>query len=111
VDPHTGTSGLAWYIGYFEFKSNGTMTFTRELASTAPAAVTLNVARTNNVSTISFGSASSLTYKLCFTNSAGLGAAVSTWPSLPGTISGDGTTKSFQDTTTDPVRFYRVLEQ
>jgi hypothetical protein len=110
-DPHTGTSGLAWYIGYFEFKSNGTMTFTREVASTAPAAVTLNVARTNNVSTISFGSASSVTYKLCFTNSAGLGAAVSTWPSLPGTISGDGTTKSFQDTTTDPVRFYRVLEQ
>ena len=110
-DPHTGTGGLAWYIGYFEFKSNGTMTFTREAASTAPAAVALNVSRTNAVSTISFGSASSVTYKLCFTNSAGLGAAVSIWPSLPGTISGDGTTKSFQDTTTDPVRFYRVLEQ
>jgi hypothetical protein len=104
-------SGPASYIGYFEFKSNGTMTFTREVASTAPAQVTLNVARTNNVSTISFGSASSVTYKLCFTNSAGLGAAVSTWPSLPGSISGDGTTKSFQDATTDPVRFYRVLEQ
>ncbi len=77
VDPHTGTSGLAWYIGYFEFSSNGTMTFTREAASTAPAPVTLNIARTNNVSTISFGSASSVTYKLFFTNSAGLGAAVS----------------------------------
>jgi len=111
VDPHTGTSGLAWYIGYFEFNPSGTMTFTREAASTAPAPVTLTIARTNNVSTISFGSASSVTYKLCFTNSAGLGSAVSTWPSLPGTISGDGTTKSFQDTTTDPVRFYRVLEQ
>jgi hypothetical protein len=110
-DPHTGTCGLAWYIGYFEFKSNGTMTFTRELASTAPAPVTLSVARTNNLSTVSFGSSSSVTYKLFFTNATGLGAAVSTWPSLPGTISGDGTTKSFQDTTTDPVRFYRVLEQ
>jgi PKD repeat protein len=36
VDPHTGTSGLAWYIGYFEFKSDGSMTFTREAASAPP---------------------------------------------------------------------------
>jgi hypothetical protein len=112
VDPHTGTSGLAWYIGYFEFKSDGTMTFTREAASAAPPTqVTLNIIRTNNVSTISFGSSSGVTYKLFFTNSAGLGTAVSNWPSQAGTISGDGTTKSFQDPTTDPARFYRVLEQ
>jgi hypothetical protein len=87
------------------------MTFTRQTATTTPAAVTLSVARTNNVSTISFGSSSSVTYTLFFTNSAGSGAPVSTWPSLPGTIIGDGTTKSFQDTTTDPMRFYRVREQ
>jgi hypothetical protein len=111
TDPHTGTSGLAWYIGYFELKSNGTMTFTRDVASTTPVPVALNIARTNNVSTISFGSSSSVTYTLAFTNSAGLGAPVSNWPSLPGTITGDGTTKSFQDTTTDPMRFYRVQEQ
>jgi len=111
VDPHTGTSGLAWYIGYFEFKSDGTMTFTREAATTAPAQVALSMARTNDVSTISFVSSSSVTYKLFFTNSAGLGAPVSSWPSQPGTISGDGTSKSFQDTTTDPMRIYRVLEQ
>jgi hypothetical protein len=111
VDPHTGTSGLAWYIGYFEFKSDGTMTFTRDAASTAPAQVTLSIARTNNASTISFVSSSSVTYMLFFTNAAGLRAPVSNWPSLPGTISGDGTMKSFQDTTTDPMRFYRVQEQ
>ena len=111
ADPHTGASGLAWYIGYFEFKSDGTMTFTRDAASTAPAQVALNIARTNDVSTISFVSSSSVTYALYFTNSAGLGAPVSTWPSQSGTISGDGTAKSFQDTTTDPMRFYRVLAQ
>jgi hypothetical protein len=87
------------------------MTFTRAAASTAPAQVTLSIVRTNNVSTISFGSSSSVTYSLFYTNAAGLGAPVSNWPSLPGTISGDGTTKSFQDTTTDAARFYRVLEQ
>jgi hypothetical protein len=111
VDPHTGTSGLAWYIGYFEFKSDGTMTFTREVASAAPVQVALSVSRANDVSTISFVSSSSVNYKLCFTNSAGLGAPVSTWPSQSGTISGDGTAKSFQDTTTEPMRIYRVLGQ
>jgi hypothetical protein len=111
TDPHTGTSGIAWYIGYFEFNAAGTMTFTRAAASTSPSQVALQIARTNNVSTISFVSSNSVTYKLCFTNSAGVTAPVSNWPSLPGTISGDGTTKSFQDTTTDPSRFYRVQEQ
>jgi hypothetical protein len=111
VDPHTGTSGLAWYMGYFQFNSDGTMTFTRETASTAPAQVNLSIARTDNTSAISFGSSSGVTYKLFFTNSAGLSTPVSNWPSQSGTISGDGTTKSFQDTTADPVRFYRVLEQ
>ena len=38
VDPHTGTSGLAYYVGYFEFKSDGTMTFTREGSSSPPVA-------------------------------------------------------------------------
>jgi hypothetical protein len=111
VDPHTGTSGLAWYIGYFELQPDGTMTFTREAASTTPAQVALNITRTNNVSSITFPSSSSVTYKLFYTNSAGLGTPVSNWPSQPGTISGDGTTKSFQDTTTDSMRFYRVQEQ
>ena len=41
VDPHTGTTGLAYYVGYFEFNSNGTMTFTRQAASTTPSQVTL----------------------------------------------------------------------
>jgi hypothetical protein len=112
TDPHTGTSGLAWYVGYFDFKPDGTMTFTRDVASAAPPAqVTLHIARTNSVNTISFGSSSSVTYTLYFTNSSGLRTPVSNWPSQAGTISGDGTTKSFQDTTTDPARFYRVLEQ
>ncbi len=111
VDPHTGTTGLAYYVGYFEFNSNGTITFTRQAASTMPSQVTLKIARTNNASTISFLSSSSVTYTLCFTNSAGLNTPVSNWPSQSGTITGDGTTKSFQDATTDPMRFYLVQEQ
>jgi hypothetical protein len=111
TDPHTGTSGPAWYVGYFEFKYDGTMTFTRDAGTTAPAQVTLSIVRTNTTNTIRFGSASNVTYTLCFTNAAGLGAPVSNWPSLPGAISGNGGTTNFQDTTTDAMRIYRVREQ
>ena len=111
TDPHTGTNGLAWYIGYFEFGSDGSMTFTRDAATAAPAPVALSITRASGVSTITFSSSNSVTYTLYFTNSAGLRTAVSNWPSQPGTITGDGTTKSFHDTTSDPGRFYRVLEQ
>jgi hypothetical protein len=111
VDPHTGTSGLAYYVGYFEFSSNGTMTFTRQAATTTPSQVSLRIQRTNNVSTISFPSASGVTYSLRFTNSTGLGAPIGSWALQSGTVVGDGTTKSFQDSTTDPTRLYRVQEQ
>ena len=111
VDPHTGTTGLAYYVGYFEFKSDGTMTFTREdvnLQPAPPPPPTLTIRRTNNVSTISFVSSNSATYTLFFTNAGGLGAPVTNWPSLPANILGSGGATNFQDTTTDPNRFYRV---
>ena len=113
TDPHTGTTGLAYYVGYFEFFSTGVMTFTRATAtSTAPAAVTLSITRnsTTHVNTISFPSASGVTYQLVYTSTAGLTTATANWTTVAGTISGDGTTKSFTDTTTDANRFYRVVE-
>ncbi len=114
VDPHTGTSGLAYYVGYFEFKSDGTMTFKREAASTnhpPPPPPVLSITRAGTQSTISFVSSNTATYKLFFTNSAGLPAPASSWPQAPGSITGDGTTKSFQDSTTDSDRVYRVQGQ
>lgn len=111
VDPHTGTSGLAYYVGYFELKSDGTMTFKREAASTAhpaPPPPLLTIARSGTANVISFVSSNTATYKLFFTNSTGLGTPVSNWPSPVTSITGDGTVKSFQDTTTEPERYYRV---
>ena len=60
------------------------------------------------MNTISFVSSNTATYKLFFTNSDGLSAPIVTWPSLQGTIAGDGSTKTFTDTTTDADRVYRV---
>jgi hypothetical protein len=114
IDPITGlTNGPAYFVGYFQLNTDGTMSFTRastNSVTTAPPPVMLSVARASNTSTISFASSNSVTYTLFFTNSSGLTTPVANWPSLSATITGDGTTKSFQDTSTDPIRFYRVQE-
>jgi hypothetical protein len=126
-NPNVSTSSSAYFFvnsanetagvltGVFTYNSStGILTYNRPPAS-APAQVTLSISTTNVstnfISTISFPSASGVTYTLYYTNSAGLSAYVSNWPSLPTTISGDGTTKSFMDTNnTSSTRFYSVGE-
>jgi len=110
TDPHTGqTSGPAYYLGYFQFNSNGTMTFTRASATRPPPPPpVLTISRSSTTSTIYFGTTNGATYKLYFTNASGLGTPVSNWPSSPTTLTGNGSTQSLTDTTTDPIRFYKV---
>ncbi len=105
------------YKGYFTVDVSGSspkLTFTPAAGTPPPPpppAPTLSLNRVANVNAISFVSSNTATYKLYFTNAAGLTAPISNWPSLPGTIMGNGSTASFQDTTTDLERFYRVLAQ
>ncbi len=106
VDPHMGTSSQAYYVGYFQLNSDGTMTFTKE--ARAP---TVSFSRSGGNSTITFPTVGGVTYTLYYTNTDGLGTPVSTWPSSPTTINGDTTTQSFQDVTSDPNRVYRVGTQ
>jgi hypothetical protein len=112
VDPHTGTTGLAYYVGYFELRSNGSMVFVREAAAAPlPPQPTLHIARNNNANVISFVSSSGTTYMCFFTNASGLTKPVGNWPSLSAIISGNGSSTNFQDITADPNRFYRVTAQ
>jgi hypothetical protein len=112
---HAAVSAPYTYLGYFTMDlstSTPKFTFMPSAApgttNTPPPSPALSIARTSNVNTISFVTSNAVTYKLFFTNSSGLTAPVTNWPSLPGTITGDGTTKSFTDTTTDAGRVYRV---
>jgi len=108
LDPHTGlTSGDAYFAGYFQLNTDGTMTFTRASINNTPPPPTLKITRSGNVNTISFGTTNGATYTLYLTNSAGLAQHISTWPAS-GTLTGDGNTNSFMDTTTDSNRFYSV---
>jgi hypothetical protein len=109
VDPHTGTSGLAYYVGYFELTSAGALSFKREAASTAPPPPQiLSLTRAGTSSTIYFTTVSGATYTLFYTDAAGLTTPITSWNSSPTTIVGNGNTGSLTDTTSDAVRFYRV---
>jgi hypothetical protein len=108
TDPISGkTTGAAYYVGYFTLSPDGTMTFTRASAA-SPTQPVLTITRAGTTSTISLATVNGATYTLYYTNSAGLTQPVSGWASSPTTISGDGTTKSFSDTTSDTDRVYRV---
>jgi hypothetical protein len=113
TDPTTGlTTGSAYFVGYFTFNPNGTMSFTRasNVAPPPPPPV-LTITRTNNTSTISFLSTNGATYTLYYTNTAGLAKPISTWPSAVGTLGGNNATIGFQDTTAASDRVYRVKVQ
>jgi hypothetical protein len=101
------------YKGYFTFDlSTGTphLTFTPGTAagSNPPPPTTLTITRTNNTSTISFGTTNGATYGLIYTNIAGLMAPQSNWFTLGSPITGTGGNTNFTDTTTDTNRVYSV---
>lgn len=114
LDPHTGqTNGPAWYVGYFEFKSDATMTFTRATTNSVPPSPppppALLIGTSGTSISISLVTTNSATYSLYYTNPAGLGSPVGSWSLFPATITGDGTTKVFTDNANDVARVYRVI--
>jgi hypothetical protein len=111
LDPQTGLStGPAYFVGFFKFNPDGTMTFTRASTNSAapPAPQIVSAVRSGSTSTIYFTTTNGATYTLYYTNAAGLKTPASTWPASPSTVVGNGGTNSLSDMTTDPIRFYRV---
>lgn len=113
LDPHTGlTNGPAYFVGYFELQPNGNMTFTRASTNSTPPGPTpasvLQIGHSGAGTSISVATTNGAVYTLHFTNFAGILAPVSSWPTLPTTITGDGTAKTFNDSSADSERVYRV---
>jgi hypothetical protein len=114
VDPITHlTNGPAYFIGYFTLNPSGTMTFTRASTNTVtppppPPPAQLAIGRAGTSTIISFGTTNGATYTLYYTNAAGVSAPISSWASLPLPLTGDGSTKSFNDNSGDADRVYRV---
>jgi len=92
------------YLGYFEFSTNGVMTYT----AGPPCPVIKAVTRNQTTNTISFTTVSGWTYSLFATNN--LRAPGSTWPAVPGSSSffNTGTPQSLKDVTANGSRFYLI---
>ena len=102
-------SGAGTYLGYFELATDGSMTFHAPSAGNTQPAPNLS-ASTDGAGNfyISFQTTTNGTYSLSYTNSAGLTAPVSTWPTVGTNIIGDGTVKAFQQTIGGADTFYSV---
>jgi len=96
------------FLGYFELKPDSTLVFAA--ASNVPTRPSLSIVRGDGVAAISFQTVSGVTYRLRYTDGAGLSSPLSTW--LTGAaLRGDGSLQTLQDTPADPVRFYVVEVQ
>jgi hypothetical protein len=92
------------YLGYFEFSTNGVMTY-----NAGPVCPTIKtVTRKQTTNTITFTTVPGWTYSLFATNN--LTAPKSTWPAVPGSSSffTNGTPQSLNDVTPNNSRFYFI---
>jgi hypothetical protein len=112
---HATVASNYTYMGYFTVDvSGGHLTFTPSGAPNTggpPPRPTLTFVKGAVGSTftnlISFPTANNATYTLYFTNAVGLTTPVSNWPTA-GSLIGDGTTRTFTNSSTDANRFYSV---
>ena len=102
-------SGAGIYLGYFEFKPNGTLSFTAAGGVVAaPAPTITGYTRVGNVTTVSFTTVAGAQYRLLGQNAAGLSTARTTWPIKAGPLAGTGGVLSLTDTTNDAETVYSV---
>ena len=97
------------YLGFFEFKPDGTLTYNTPSALPPRPTIT-NITRTDDVTTVSFTTVSGATYRLRVTDATGLTASVSTW-SIGSSTAGTGSVLSLSDTNTADIRFFAVDAQ
>lgn len=111
--PGTRTAGTldapGRYLGYFELKPNGTLTF-QNTPPLPPRPAITGITRNGNVTSVSFNTVAGVTYLLRYTDVAGLSSAASGW-TAGASIAGTGSVVSIEDTHADAVRFYIVEAQ
>lgn len=93
-------------LGTFEFKPDGTLTFTAG-APSIPQPQISGITREGNASRITFATVTGATYRLRSTGASGLTSPVATWDTGP-TVAGTGSPATLQDSNASDVRFYAV---
>ena len=107
--PATGEPD-AKFLGYFELSTNGLMTYTAYPSATVVTPGGLHITRTGTTNRITFTTGSIGTYTLRGTNSLTSGTAMTNWPALS-SVSGNGSSQTLSDVTTNSTRFYIITSQ
>jgi len=108
LTPYAGfpaPNGVYW--GYFEFATNGVMTYTAGSPPVSPAVI-VSITRVGNTTTVTFNSGAGGTYTL--RGSSDLAAPVATWSVISSTP-GNGGQQSLNDVTTSGQMFYTISAQ
>lgn len=97
------------YLGYFEFNTNGVMTYTAgPSVSVTVRAQIVSITRVGNTATISFTTGSSGTYTLLATSDPTVPRA--SW-TVVSSVAGNGLTNSIPETSTSTARYYTISAQ
>ena len=95
----------ATFVGSFILDANGKLTYTAGMvvSSDSKSKIT-KITRAGTSVNVSFTTSLGAIHRLRYLTSIG-----GSWTTLSTPATGDGTVKTLQDTTTDPVRFYEVV--
>ncbi|MEI9864172.1 MAG: hypothetical protein WDN00_06390 [Limisphaerales bacterium] len=110
IPPGAGRAGVK-YLGYFEFASDGSLTYVAYPATTPTVPVIKSISRSGNVSTISYTAGSSGVYTLRGTNTLASGVAATNWPAISILTSGDTAVHTATDTDSGDIKFYIITAQ
>jgi hypothetical protein len=103
------THPAAAYLGYFDFNTNGVLTYTAgPSAAVVVAAQIVSITRVGHQASIQFTTGAAGTYTL--RAASDLTVPRTSWVTL-GSVSGDGLTHSLSETTTADLRYYSISAQ
>jgi hypothetical protein len=95
------------FLGFFEFSTNGVMTYTSgPSAVVVPAPTITSFTRAGTTNVITFTTVSGGTYSLIGTNS--LTIPVASWPVIGSSVIGTGSPMSITNVAADALNFYRI---
>jgi hypothetical protein len=104
------TTAPAAFLGYFEFGTNGVMTYTAYPSAVLVTPVIISFTRNLTTNSITFSTGATGTYYLRGTNSAGLLSSRSTWPAITST-GGTGGNVTLKDVNVSSNFFYIISAQ
>jgi hypothetical protein len=106
---HSGTLNYSpgTYLGYFEFETNGVMTYTAGPSAVTVTAPTItSFSRVGITNVITFTTVAGGTYNLIGTNTLTINST--NWPVIGSSVAGDGNPKSITNVAPDALNFYRI---